>query len=294
MVQSIGTLYDGLAVERGRAVMLEPITFLLRRLVLATLVIYGSKIFFVQMMLLILLNLFVIIITYSTRSLASKSMLNLQTVGEITTLITVDFFLIFRVVTVEDNWVLGYSTIGFIAIYVVVCTAYILWDSIAYSRSSLIRFLAMRKYKVQRENLGIILHATRRQRIKNFLMRRNLANFDENMAKSSVEMGANVDLNDLSSLSAESQNSNTWETCSDDSNLEERESHVCSENTPSRSDSAHRSSQGQAVGKSSTVFALRSQKFLEQLGGNALLNGKSIAVSSSKDESAMLPSVEED
>ena len=77
-------------------------------------------------------------------------MIALQTVGEITTLITIDFFLIFRVVTVEDNFILGYATIGSIAVYVLVCTAYILWDIIAYSRSSLIRMLVMRKYKEQR------------------------------------------------------------------------------------------------------------------------------------------------
>ena len=65
VVQSIGSLYDGLAVERGRVVMLEPITFLLRRLVLAILVINGSEIFFFfQMMLLMLLNMLVMIITY--------------------------------------------------------------------------------------------------------------------------------------------------------------------------------------------------------------------------------------
>ena len=74
-------------------------------------------------------------------------MIALQTVGEITTLITIDFFLIFRVVTVEDNFILGYATIGFIAVYILVCTAYILWDIIKYSRTSLIRILVMRKYK---------------------------------------------------------------------------------------------------------------------------------------------------
>lgn len=46
LAERIGFLYEGLAIKRGILVTLEPITFLLRRLVLAILVIYGTEIFF--------------------------------------------------------------------------------------------------------------------------------------------------------------------------------------------------------------------------------------------------------
>ena len=77
-------------------------------------------------------------------------------------MVTIDFFLIFRIVTVEDNFNLGYATIGVVAFYILVCTSFILWDISAHSRSSLIRFLAMRRYKKQRLNHKMILKVTKR------------------------------------------------------------------------------------------------------------------------------------
>lgn len=216
--------------------------------------------------------------------------MNFQTVGEITTLITIDFFLIFRVVTVEDNFVLGYATIGFIAFYVLVCAAYIMWDIITESRSSLIRFLAMRKYKVQRRNLGIILHATRRQRIKNFLMRRKLTTFHDGTVKMSVEMVAYQDqgIESWSSSSDENKNSDSWATCSDDSGLEEPTMLESSDYPMAKADSPLKSLRNQAQVAKLQHFALQKQQLFEQITGNALLNGKSIGITNGKSESSSL------
>ena len=125
---------------------------MLRRLVLATLVIYGSEIFFYQILLLMVLNLFVIMITIVTDSLESKSMLWLQTVGEVSTLAMIDFFLIFRVVSVEENFVLGYATIISIGVYILICFVFILCTTVVESKTRLIHFLAKKKYQKQRED----------------------------------------------------------------------------------------------------------------------------------------------
>ena len=98
------------------------------------------------------LNLFVIMITIITNSLESKSMLLLQTFGELSTLAMIDFFLIFRVVSIEENFVLGYATIIFIAVYIAICLVFILWSTAAEIKTSLIHFLAKKKYREQRED----------------------------------------------------------------------------------------------------------------------------------------------
>ena len=93
------------------------------------------------------LNLFVIMITIITNSLESKSMMWLQTIGELSTLAMIDFFLIFRVVSIEENFVLGYATIMFIAFYIAICFLFILWTTVAETKTNLIHFLAKKNYR---------------------------------------------------------------------------------------------------------------------------------------------------
>lgn len=106
-------------------------------------------------------NLFVIIITYATQSLESKAMLRLQTFGELSIMITADFFLIFRVVSVETNFELGYATIGAIGSYMFLCACYIIWNLVIDSKWKFRRWLAYRRYFKQRRNLSDILKKTR-------------------------------------------------------------------------------------------------------------------------------------
>ena len=77
-----GALYEGLAVKNGRKVMLEPIAFLIRRIFLAILVVFGSKTFIWQMIPLLLSNLIIMIITFATTSLTSVAERRLQTFAE--------------------------------------------------------------------------------------------------------------------------------------------------------------------------------------------------------------------
>ena len=105
--------------------MLEPITFLLRRLLLALMLIEGPKVFLVQMVILLLTNLLVLVVTYTTDSLVSKYERRLQTLSEFTIMVTTYCFFSFNIVTVKHNFSLGYFTIGVVGFYIFICAVLI-------------------------------------------------------------------------------------------------------------------------------------------------------------------------
>ena len=80
-----GMLYKGLKISHGRWVLLEPLSFLVRRIFLPVLIIYGPKVLIWQMISIIGSNLLVMIITFTTKSIASASERRLQTFAEIST-----------------------------------------------------------------------------------------------------------------------------------------------------------------------------------------------------------------
>ena len=53
MKQAFGTLYQSLDISQGRRVLLHPLSFLIRRLVLAYLVVAGTKVLIYQIMILV-------------------------------------------------------------------------------------------------------------------------------------------------------------------------------------------------------------------------------------------------
>ena len=67
-------------------------------------------------------------------------------------------------VSVEDNFTLGYATIIFVATYMFVSVIIILRNIFISARNSLRRYLAKRAYKKQRESLKINLQSTKPQR----------------------------------------------------------------------------------------------------------------------------------
>lgn len=111
-----GQLYEGLILQKGRIVLLEPILFLIRRVFLAVMVIYGTRIFMIQFILLTLSNMLITVITFQ---LVKKP--KMYMFAELSIVIVSDCFIAFNVVKPEFNFVLGYMTIGIIGLYILVC-----------------------------------------------------------------------------------------------------------------------------------------------------------------------------
>ena len=68
---------------------------------------------------LLLSNLIIMIVTFSTKALAHyEGELRLRVFAEMSILVTTNCFLAFNIVSVEDNFVLGYVTISVVGFYV--------------------------------------------------------------------------------------------------------------------------------------------------------------------------------
>lgn len=162
-----GALYDDLAVKNGKKVLLEPIAFLLRRVFLAFLIIYGTKVFIWQMTAIFVSTLIVMIITFTTGSLANQpGKRRLQIFAEISILVTSDCFLSFNIVSVEDNFTLGFATIGVIGVYVFVCLVFILHKVAVSMIDQFRRWNAWRIYKSKRKQLAVNLKSIKPLRIQ--------------------------------------------------------------------------------------------------------------------------------
>ena len=74
-------------------------------------------------------------------------------IGEATTLITIDFFLIYRMVSVETNFELGYATIGVIAVYILICAFFIIKNTVLEGKSNVKRWLVLCMYRRKRKKL---------------------------------------------------------------------------------------------------------------------------------------------
>lgn len=150
-------LYSGLQHKNGRIVLLEPIAFLVRRLIIASLIIFGTKVFFYQMMTLIMANLLVLCLPFVIKSLVDKQELLLQTISEVCIMISTFCFIAFNIVSVEDNFTLGYFTIGVTGVYISICALIILRNFVIHMRNELRLRLVLHEYKKSRKQLQINL-----------------------------------------------------------------------------------------------------------------------------------------
>ena len=143
-----------------KIVLLEPTAFLVRRLIIASLIIFGTKVFIYQMVTLIMANLLVICLPFAIKSLVDKQELLMQTISEGCIMASTFCFLAFNMVSVADNFTLGYFTIGVAGVYIAGCAMIILRNFLVYWRFELRLRLVKYEYKKSRQQLQINLKST--------------------------------------------------------------------------------------------------------------------------------------
>ena len=75
-------------------------------------------------------------------------------------------FITFNIVSVEENFTLGYATIGIVGLYIFVCLLVILKNVFVVIRDKLRRWRAMRSFKSKRKQLKINLKSTKPKRVE--------------------------------------------------------------------------------------------------------------------------------
>ena len=85
---------------------------------------------------------------------------------ELAILLTTDSFVAFNMVSIDNNFILGYQAIAIIGAYIVICAIIILAKLFLFVRDKLRRMLAMRRYVKQRKEISEKLAATRAIRRK--------------------------------------------------------------------------------------------------------------------------------
>ena len=68
LMEKFGHFYDGIDTKQGKKVLLQPMTFLLRRLFMVYLIVYGTKTFTYQMILVMASTMYTLIIMFVTNS----------------------------------------------------------------------------------------------------------------------------------------------------------------------------------------------------------------------------------
>ena len=179
-----GYLYEGLATHKGRVVLLHPTLFLLRRLFLATMVIYGTKVFIFQMTPLMISN---VLISAMISQLVVKR--KIQMLAEVATMVVTDLFMAFNMIDAEDNFTLGYAAVAAVGAYIAICAFIILRSLLIFIRKLLRRKLVMRKYRKWRNQLRNDLKTNHHKRVQRFKELRRAQKFDElSISQSSSSM----------------------------------------------------------------------------------------------------------
>ena len=153
MQTRFGAIYESLATDRGRTVLLAPINFLMRRALLVLLVLYANEVLIFQIMALCFIAIIVASSLHRTEALNSSGEIRMETFTELIILQCAHCFLCFNVVSVEDNFKMGYIVIGLLGIYALVCIGLILIGTIAHFIKSLKMKFVMRRYRKSRKKL---------------------------------------------------------------------------------------------------------------------------------------------
>ena len=95
-----------------------------------------------------------------------------QTIDEMIILLCSYTFYIFRMVSLEQNYMIGYYSIGLILFYMVCSLGYVLAGNIKALKASLRRRMIMRNYQKSRQQLRRKLAETREVRLSHFWQKR--------------------------------------------------------------------------------------------------------------------------
>ena len=101
--------------------------------------------------------IFAVIITCQSQSFKDKRDHNTNVIGSFVVLMTSYSFLVFNVLSVEQNFDFGYVTIGIISIYFLFSIAQVVINSLVQSKKSLRMMLFKRRYAYTRSIDQILL-----------------------------------------------------------------------------------------------------------------------------------------
>jgi hypothetical protein len=129
-------------------VLIQPITFLVRRLALAMLVVQGADMPFIfQMTFIFASTLAAASLAYVSESFNSTHERRMNTFSEMTILITSYCFLTFKMLDVEANFTIGYVPIGTCSLYIFVSICFLVIGNLKYLKLRIKRYYAIRKYR---------------------------------------------------------------------------------------------------------------------------------------------------
>ena len=151
MLHRVGAFYSNLNYRSsGRKVLLQPVSFLVRRLHMAWLVIQGSRILWYQISQVMAVTVFVVLLPYWLNSYKSREERKQHSESELVILSIASCFLIFNVVSVDSNYIMGYLAIGIVSAYVGIALILVIILTIRQVRRKLKTWHAKRAYRKTR------------------------------------------------------------------------------------------------------------------------------------------------
>ena len=104
MKQQIGAFYEGIDVKRGKKVLLQPLSFYMRRIALAYLVVSGFDELIYQVMIFIGTTILSESLLYKTEAILSISLRRLNTFSELIILQVCYYVFCFAILDLESNF----------------------------------------------------------------------------------------------------------------------------------------------------------------------------------------------
>ena len=121
MKQQIGAFYEGINLKRGKQVLLQSLSFYVRRIVLAYLVVAGLDELILQIMILVGSTILSESLLYRTKAILAVSLRRLSAFGELIIMQVCYYILCFSMLDNEANFDAGYVPIVAISFYMLVC-----------------------------------------------------------------------------------------------------------------------------------------------------------------------------
>ena len=119
MRDRFGAFYEGLKVEKGRKILIDPVFYLLRRIGMAWLILQDTITpLMIQLMVVFAMSFVTMITSNILEAHEDKSRVRFMNLTEMVFLSTAYMFIIFNMVSVEDNFTIGYVPIVTFGVYI--------------------------------------------------------------------------------------------------------------------------------------------------------------------------------
>lgn len=164
--ESYGAFYEGNNIKLGKKVLLHPLSFILRRLILVYLVVIGTQELIYQMMILMSLTMLSAVMIYQTEAFISPSERRLSTFSEFVILQICYCFLCFDLMGAEENFEVGIIPIAYMGAYLLICLIIMISGAFITIRRKIKLCCAKRRHKRQRRFLREFLKYTHEARLK--------------------------------------------------------------------------------------------------------------------------------